>query len=142
MLVDVIYQENVIANIIAQINGNSTEVIRREQGVYEIGHFSFDNMMVVPLSFEHQYPKLWNDLYCFGICDDYQQIFDQCPQLRTDKRRFCISITPIIKEKEPPTGGWRWHKWGPYIGEQKPTTEYLYDEPVIEKVYCYHIYEI
>lgn len=29
-----------------------------------------------------------------------------------------------------------------YIGIQNPQYEYLYDEEDIEKVYCYHIYEV
>jgi hypothetical protein len=39
-------------------------------------------------------------------------------------------------------GGWRWHKWGPYIGTQEPKCEYIHDEPEIEEVFTYHVYEL
>jgi len=48
----------------------------------------------------------------------------------------------IRKDLEPTDGGWRWHKWGEYIGTQNPQMEYIHDEPEIEKVYVYHIYEL
>lgn len=32
--------------------------------------------------------------------------------------------------------------WGAYIGNQNPQHEYIYDDKHIDKVYCYHIYEI
>jgi hypothetical protein len=47
----------------------------------------------------------------------------------------------VIKANQSHEGGWRWHKWGEYIGKYEPQYEYLYDEPEIEKVYVYHIYE-
>ena len=37
---------------------------------------------------------------------------------------------------------WRWHKWGPYIGTKEPKCEYLYDEPEIDKVVIFELYEI
>lgn len=52
---------------------------------------------------------------------------------------------PFVKMErceQYPEGGWRWHKWGPYIGVQNPQCEYLYDEKNIDVVYTYHIYEI
>lgn len=79
----------------------------------------------------------------FGICDNYEQILKEYPELQeyTD-RNFVVLMTPIYKDEQEPRGGWRWHKWGEYIGDKKPTHEYLYDEPDIEMVYVYHIYEV
>ena len=87
-----------------------------------------------------QYPEL-GEFNCYGVCDDYRQVLGQCPELEATGREFAITVTPVVKANQAESGGWRWHKWGPYIGTQTPTTEYLYDEPEIEKVYCYHIYE-
>lgn len=51
-------------------------------------------------------------------------------------------LTPVRKADQTHDGGWRWNKWwGPYIGSQRPQFEYLYDEPEIDEVFCYHIYE-
>lgn len=47
-----------------------------------------------------------------------------------------------MKEHEPPKDGWRWHKWGPYIGTQEPKAEYLYDEPTITLIYTYTIIQL
>ena len=73
--------------------------------------------------------------------DNYQQILDQCPMLKDSDRQFFITIKSVKKENQDPDGGWRWHKWGPYIGTHEITTEYLYDEPIVEEVFVYHIYE-
>jgi hypothetical protein len=60
----------------------------------------------------------------------------------TSDRRFTLAFTRVRKRDQPDEGGWRWHKWGEYIGEKSPQYEYLYDEGnEIEEVYCYHVYE-
>jgi hypothetical protein len=46
-----------------------------------------------------------------------------------------------MKANQPKEDGWRWRKWGQYIGALEPTCEYIADEPHIDKVYVYHIYE-
>lgn len=77
----------------------------------------------------------------YGVCDSLDQLlsayrFDEDPLL------YCISLCEVRREHEPDSGGWRWHKWGEYIGTQKPTSEYMAHEPVIESVWCYHIYQL
>ena len=131
-----------ILEVIAKCNGNESSINRLEKGVYEIGHFSMNFMVKSPID---EWPELretgWFSSY--GVCDNYQQVLTQCPQLEEDPdREFVISVTPIHKSSQSEKDGWRWHKWGPYIGVHKPQKEYLYDEPVIEAVFVYHIYEI
>jgi hypothetical protein len=80
----------------------------------------------------------------YGVCDSLQNLLDIYPELEATgegSRKFVVNMCGIAKEDQHPDGGWRWHKWGAYIGAETPTCEYLYDEPVIEQVYCYHIYE-
>jgi len=77
----------------------------------------------------------------YGVCDDYSQILNHFPVILNSKREFVIFVTPILKSEEPETGGWRWHKWGEYIGMQNPTMEYLADEPNIDKVYVFEVFE-
>ncbi len=79
----------------------------------------------------------------YGICDNYKQILKEYPELKKDKnRKFVITLSMICKDQQSKNGGWRWHKWGKYIGKKKPKCEYLYDEPKIDEVLIYHIYEV
>lgn len=77
----------------------------------------------------------------YGVCDSVSQLLEYY-DFEADPRKFSIAFTPVVKSQEPPRDGWRWHKWGPYIGTQTPRCEYIYDEPEINQVYLYHIYEI
>ena len=126
-----------IGAIIAITNGNDPHAKEIRTGVYEIGHFGSSCF----LPGYEQYPI---DLSVgpYGVCDDAEQLLEACPELEAEGREFVITLTPVLKANQGPAGGWRWHKWGDYIGTQKPQCEYLYDEPNIDKVYCYHIYEL
>lgn len=54
---------------------------------------------------------------------------------------YVMGAFPFLKAEQPEHGGWRWHKWGPYIGEKQPRCEYLHDEgDDIEEIYCCHLY--
>lgn len=78
-----------------------------------------------------------------GVCDTPEQVLAHIPLLVTDPRRFIVFFTPIRKRDQPAEGGWRWHKWGEYIGTQPSAgCEYLYDEPHIDEVLVYHIVEV
>lgn len=85
-----------------------------------------------------------NDRYIMphGVCDDYQQILSYIPELLSSHKKYVIGLTLVKREWEEPDGGWRWCRWGEYIGTQNPQCEYIYDEPEIEQVYCYSIHEI
>lgn len=78
----------------------------------------------------------------FGVCDEPEQVFEKWPHLATSEKKFFVTFWPHSREQQPSQGGWRWHKWGEYIGVREPQYEYLYDEPEIELVYSFHIYEI
>ena len=77
-----------------------------------------------------------------GVCDNVSQILAKWPHLMHSSQRHFITLTPIRKEEQPEFGGWRWHKWGPYIGDHEPQYEYLYDEEGIEVVYVFRIYTL
>lgn len=126
-------------DMIADLNGNSTGVEVLATGVVQIGHFGSSDFPKGVKTVD--WPKL--SIGHYGVCDSYEQVLEKCPELRLDKdRKFVVTVTKIQKATQPPEGGWRWHKWGEYIGTQEPTSEYIYDEPLIEEVFCYHIYEI
>lgn len=93
---------------------------------------------------EHLYivEKDGNYFRLYGVCDDYKQIIGYHTWLEKDKDKYVIILYKIEKNKQPSIGGWRWHKWGEYIGTQVSTHEYIYDEPNIDFVYVYQIYKI
>lgn len=151
MLVEAVFCKEldpVIALLSDVISGKEPEAVRLEKGVYEIGHFSGGYILDREWwlgdqrSFDAEYPVL-GAIGPYGVCDTYDQILEQCPELKDDPARaFVIFLCKVSKDDQPSSGGWRWHKWGEYIGTHKPECEYLYDEPVVEAVFCYHIYEI
>lgn len=95
--------------------------------------------------FDRSYPDI-EGLDCFGVVDTPEQFIQQYHDLlEKDQRSFTIFLTHIKKNPENKGlgGGWRWHKWGTYIGSGVPTTEYLDDEPEFENgVWVYHIYTV
>lgn len=78
----------------------------------------------------------------YGVCDYPQQVAEKFPYLIDGPERLVMQVTELVGSEQPAQGGWRWHKWGEYIGDQDPQCEYLYDEPEIEKVFVFHIYEL
>jgi hypothetical protein len=134
-----------IAAVIAVASGNSPNYEVLEEGVVKVGHFSLDLMIWgrnAPTS-ENGYPGFGPDLHCYGVCDSPEQFLTKFRErLQKDPRTLIVGFTHIRKHPENAGegGGWRWHKWGPYIGEGKPTTEYLDDEEEFDDgVFVYHI---
>lgn len=137
-------------------NGKDSDNKLLEYGVYEVAYGNLGNVLkdmcrnIQGLTF-NEWPDLPKEplidnfdtyFHCYGVCDNYQQIFAKCPKIKDSTNRyFLVSIMPVRKEDQSPDGGWRWHKWGPYIGKGEPTMEYLYDEPDFDVVYCYHVFE-
>lgn len=82
----------------------------------------------------------------YGVADSIDQIKEYFKEEIDDpERKYVISVTPVWQKDQPEWGGWRWHKWGEYIGELNPQCEYLYDEKFgedFEYVICYHLYEV
>lgn len=97
-------------------------------GVYEIGHFGCSH-----------WPPGFANNHKYGVCDSYEQVLEHHKDF-IEKVDCIVTLTPILRENEPDWGGWRWEKWGEYIGTQNPQSEYLYHNKHIDKVYVYHIY--
>jgi hypothetical protein len=113
-----------------------------QEGVY-LSNYSFQLHAIERSKSYIKNPEfLTNDsAWYYGVCDDIDNLLNVIPELLSPDREFVVLLTEITKSGQPRYEGWRWHKWGDYIGTQTPTTEYIYDEPEIELVYCYHIYE-
>ena len=153
MLVDVTFIDQneesdvtFILNMIAKVNSNITETIRHQTGIYQIGHWNSEHMFTEKIINSWDMPDLLDEneeyISSYGVCDNYQQLLSKCPMLEKNPRKFAIFMVSIKKENQSPEGGWRWHKWGPYIGNQNCQCEYLYDEPEIDEVFTYHIHEL
>lgn len=125
-----------ILTMIAATNGNIAGATEISTGVYQIGSFGGSHFLP---DWEH-YPDL-GESNAYGVCDAPEQVAERVKEVNNPGREFVITVTKIDRSTQPSQGGWRWHKWGPYIGDHAPTTEYLYDEPDIEFIYVYHIYE-
>lgn len=84
----------------------------------------------------------------YGVCDNASQVLNYYDSLYEqfkdymENKKFVILLTPIIRKHQPEYGGWRWNKWGRYIGKFESKCEYLYDETGIDYVYCFTILEV
>jgi len=125
-----------ILAVIAIVNKNETDAKELQTGFYQIGHFGSSYW---PSDEYEGYFDLDNES-SYGVCDNVEQILELYPTLQDPVRQFIVTITPVIRAKQSKEGGWRWHKWGPYIGNYNRKHEYLYDED-IDQVLVYHIYE-
>lgn len=140
MLVDVEFQkpDPAMGMILALIGGGRSTIPERiETGMYSCGHWSIDQL-VPNLPHEWEEPKLPIEPTS-GVCDSIEQ-FKEKIDCNAFKDPVFVSFVQICRAAQSFEGGWRWHKWGPYIGEQKPQCEYLHDEPNIEEVYTFSIY--
>lgn len=128
-----------ILMMIASASGRPLGAHRIRDGVYEIGHFGSSHW---PLGYE-DHPRFSDTNFgCYGVCDNVEQILAACPEIETsESRAFVITLTTIRRADEPREGGWRWHKWGEYIGTFKPAHEHIADETGIDEVFVYHVYE-
>ncbi|AFU86705.1 hypothetical protein D869_gp209 [Caulobacter phage CcrRogue] len=89
------------------------------------------------------YKRIAEPIDSYGVCDGPEQLLALIPDLIDDPdTNYFISMVEVRREHQPDRGGWRYHKWGPYIGEQKPEHEYLYHDTHIESVWTFHIYEV
>ena len=53
--------------------------------------------------------------------------------------KLVLLMTPHVNTKDCSWGGWRWHKWGEYIGVHEPRHEYLSCEKRIDYVLSYDL---
>lgn len=98
------------------------------------------------LTFEQEY-ELYLDYQKsqYGVADDLDQILEYYKHEIESEDRFFIYVCPIHQDKanKGKGGEWRWHKWGPYIGNLNPQFEYLDDEEFdVGYVLIFHIVKI
>lgn len=62
------------------------------------------------------------------VADNLEQIKEYYKEVIEDPDDFVLTIGRVNQDKNSEGGGWRWHKWGEYIGKYNPQCEYLDDE--------------
>lgn len=62
--------------------------------------------------------------------------------IQNPNEEFVISVSEIYKEDQSETDGWQYYKWGQFIGDVNPDSDYLYDSTVHDLVYCVHVYKL
>ncbi len=153
MFIDPVFNHGKMDALLRVIAG--TDDITPEKidtGRYQIKHYSFDCLISKDggnLRGDDDWveypdvPDFPNGEYCnsYGVCDSYEQFMEDYGfLLEQDSAGYCMSFNDLKKAEQPSSGGWRWRKWGPYIGRKEPKMEYLYDEPEIDGVTIFHIY--
>ena len=141
MLVDVRLHDNPLLRALS--DGRDPE--RLQRGVYRDWSHNFNHTFRdtgAPDDFDLDFPDL-GDFESFGVADSVAQVVAALPsQVVASAQAYVVAVVQVNKRDQPAWGGWRWHKWGPYIGQQSPTAEYLADEPLISEVWCYSVYAV
>ena len=108
------------------------------EGVYLI--YSFDPHSFVRQAINREL-TLQEKFFHYGVADDISNILEHHPELSdSDERQFVVFMTEVRREEEPTLDGWRWDKWGDYIGRHTPKHEYLSHEENIDSIFVYHIF--
>lgn len=133
-----------IMAMISQINGENladgTYFEKYIDGVYRHDGFKFNFDSFIK---DNTFDTLTDEWVTYGVCDNYEQILERYDNLLSNPdKNYVVGLCTVRRKDQGPDGGWRWHKWGKYIGTQNPQHEYLYDDTHIDEIYCYHIYEI
>jgi hypothetical protein len=116
--------------------------IRIDRGVY-LGCFgwgiNFHNLMSGFSAFKPEYSE---DYESFGVADNLSQILEYGKKYIDHPTIMYVLSLAIITKEGQGDGGWRWHKWGDYIGKKHPCREYLADEPEIEEVLVFSFHRV
>ncbi len=84
----------------------------------------------------------------YGVADSIEQIKEYYKEEVADtNRKYFIECTPVFQNKENKWkgNGWRWSKWGEYIGKLDSRCEYLDDEEFGEDfkyIICFSLIEV
>ncbi len=137
----------ILANSLANINKTSHVLENPVIGVYINGEFPFNFDKIIEFKSKNKITKeghhRWILPIQYGVCDNYTQVLNKYSEyVNNPNRKFVIGLTPVVREDQESSGGWRWEKWGEYIGDFVPQADYLYDEPEIELVYTFQIFEL
>jgi hypothetical protein len=108
----------------------------QEMGIYQSSfpfNFPEDEFEELEkLSYKDRYEIFPNyEKVTYGVADSIEQIKEYySDEIADPNKKYAIALTPVWQDKgnKGKSGGWRWHKWGKYIGKLNPQFEYLDDE--------------
>lgn len=127
-----------VSDVIALDNGNDCEPIKIMDGVYQRGDFSIVAARETALIDEHPSFAVG---HCFGVCDDYMQVFDAIPELVSSHRQFFVTVTPIHNSQDE-TIDFDWQQWGPYVGDRLLAGYADLNDIDNHALLIYHVYEV
>lgn len=78
-------------------------------------------------------------LHSFGVADSIEQIQRYLEKVETLPEKFIVIMTPVYRKDEPSFGGFRFHKWGKYIGNHTIEQEYFYDHKEMDVLYTFRV---
>lgn len=124
--------------------------LRVHRGVY-LAHINFDKEirdLIVDQwpRFDDMSTKYDGDQWfsSFGVVDHWSQL--PLAALDADPRNLLVYLGWHRRADQSPQGGWRWHKWGPYLGVHAPESstdyEYLHDATDVVEVWSYCVVEV
>ena len=80
----------------------------------------------------------------FGVVDHWSQL--PLAALDADPRNLLVYLGLHRRADQSPDGGWRWHRWGPYLGVHAPENstnyEYLHEATDVVEVWSYCVVEV
>lgn len=142
MLVDVEFRRpDMVLAMVAGLNGGPATPEHVGTGMYLACHWNVGDM--VRNTRNRWQEDEWTELPVpeSGVCDSPQQLTNKY-DFNSFPEPVFISFVRIRRAEQPREDGWRWHKWGEYIGDKEPQCEYLSDEPEIEEVYTFTVHEL
>jgi hypothetical protein len=81
--------------------------------------------------------------YVYGVCDSVAQFMnDYYYTIDAVEGNWIVSLEEVYRADQPKYDGWRWAKWGPYLGEEQRTSDYLVNEQFIDKVCVFNLYHL
>lgn len=134
-----------ILQMVCSVNQRNNVVVKLDTGMYQIGHWNPEFVTPNKLSSGwetdlHLIGKNGDYFGNGGGCDYPGQVLE-CIDLSRYSEQLVIFYVQINRKDQPQDGGWRFHKWGDYIGKHTIEYEYLYDQKDIDMVFTYHIYQ-
>lgn len=78
----------------------------------------------------------------FGVADNIEQILEHYPELLKSEDNFIVIFSDVYRKYQPESYGFRYEKFGEYIGTQNIQHEFIYDDKHIDKVIIYEIFKI
>lgn len=146
MLVNVKFNsDQFMYGMFSVLNGGRFNPQKIHKGIYTGVSFNIRNLLDQSWKQDHTdwewHDAIPNNLPNHGVCDSPAQFLEKYAKLLEEDKEadYVVGLTEVRKIDQSENGGWRWHKWGEYIGTLTPTCEYLYDERIIQAVWCFNI---